>query len=310
MTVQRSPDDRQRPRLLVTGASGMLGYWICRLARGDWSVWGVHCRNPIRISGVKAIQADLTLPSKRQMLFDRIGPGAVIHAAAISQPALCEDDPMVTQGINLEVPPSLAGICAERAVPFVFTSTDLVFDGLNPPYDENSAVSPVCVYGRQKAFAERAVMERYPGALVCRMPLMFGLGPRNADNFSLRMLLAIQQGRPIKLFTDEFRTPVDFQSAAQGLLKFIGRRKGLLHLGGRTRVSRYALGLLMAEQLKISPDMLQPMTLDAISMATARSPDCSLISEAAYDMGYDPLSLPTAVQRIVSRFNAISNSKE
>ena len=310
MTVQRSPDDRQRPRLLVTGASGMLGYWICRLAQRDWSVWGVHCRNPIRIPGVKAIQADLTLPSKRRMLFDHIGPGAVIHAAAISQPALCEDDPMATQGVNLEASRSLAGICAERAIPLVFTSTDLVFDGLNPPYDENSAVSPVCVYGRQKVFAERAVLERYPDALVCRVPLMFGLVSPNADHFSLRMLLAIRQGRPIKLFTDEFRTPVDFQSAAQGLLKLIGRHKGLLHLGGRTRVSRYALGLLMAEQLKISPDMLEPVTLDAVSMATARSPDCSLISEAAYDAGYTPLSLPTAVQRMVSQFKAISDGKE
>jgi hypothetical protein len=66
----------------------MLGYWICRLAQKDWSVWGVHWRNPIRISGAKAIQADLTIPSKRQMLFDDIGPGAVIHAAAISNKTL------------------------------------------------------------------------------------------------------------------------------------------------------------------------------------------------------------------------------
>ena len=36
----------------------------------------------------------------------------------------------------------------------VFTSSDLVFDGLKAPYRESDPVSPVSVYGEQKVLAE------------------------------------------------------------------------------------------------------------------------------------------------------------
>lgn len=298
----------ERPNLMVTGASGTLGHWICRLAMNTWCVHGVHWQHPIGIAGVTAVEADLTHTTELKELFSVIQPQAVIHAAAIAQSGLCEADPQATHVINVGVPHILSALCADQGIPFVFTSTDLVFDGLNAPYDEQYPVSPVTIYGRQKAWAEAAVLDAYPGALVCRMPLMFGLGPRSSGNFSIQMLSAIQQGRSIKLFTDEFRTPVDFQSAAQGVLSLVGRSQGLIHLGGTSRVSRFELGLVMARQMDITPSMLEPVSIDALSMEVARSPDCTMNSQKAYALGYDPMPLLPAIERFIDQFYVISDA--
>jgi dTDP-4-dehydrorhamnose reductase len=294
-----------KPRLLITGASGLLGEALCRSAMGKWSVTGIHHRHPLGISGVSAARADLADDAKVKDLFTAIDPQAVIHAAAIAQPAACEKEPYSSAAVNVHLPELLAGLCAARKIPFVFTSTDLVFDGRLAPYDETHAANPVCTYGRQKAQAERAVADRYADALVCRLPLMFGVTAHSADNFTSQMLMAMCQGRPVNLFTDEFRTPVDTQSAARGLLVVLGRARGVLHMGGRTRVSRFALGIMMAEYLGVAPGLLQPVTIDSFALNVARSPDCTLDSRKAYRLGYDPMPLRDAVKRVVEQFRAI-----
>lgn len=298
---------RQLPRLMVTGASGNLGYWICRQAKESQAVTGIHCRHDFRMDGVRSAQADLTDFSAVDRLLDAINPHAVIHAAAASQPAHCEANPEATRRVNVDVPEKLAASCADRQIPFLFTSTDLVFDGNNAPYAEQDAVTPVCVYGRQKADAEDNVLKMNDKALVCRMPLMVGVGPAASSSFSIQMLRSIRNGDPLRLLTDEFRTPVSYADGAQGLINLVGKARGRLHMGGRDRVSRYDIGLVMAKQLGIAPTMIQPVTLECLKFTEPRSPDCSLVSDTAYALGYDPAPLPATVQWTLGQFEENSN---
>ncbi|BBO77060.1 NAD(P)-dependent oxidoreductase [Desulfosarcina widdelii] len=289
-------------RLLITGASGFLGWHLCRLAASEWSVYGVGCRHRVTVYDATPVTGDLTDSDVMATLFDRIRPQAVIHAAAASDPAFCERHIDEARRINVTATESLAGQCARWKIPFVFTSTDLVFDGTRPPYAEDDATTPIAAYGRQKVEAEQRVMACWPKALICRLPLMIGLSGGFRGNFSFEMLKAIETGTSMNLFADEFRTPVDGQSAAAGILTVMGKTSGILNLGGRRRISRYEMGRRLAVIMECKDANIRPVSIREVAAAAPRSPDVSLNSQRAYRLGYDPADLDLTLERMVNTF--------
>ena len=277
-------------KLLVTGASGFLGWNLCQLARSEWEVVGTYDRQQIEISGVEIQQLDLTDLDRVAQEIDRIAPDVVIHTAAASSPNFCQSHSAQSYQINVVASDRLARICASAQIPFVFTSTDLVFDGTQPPYTETAPVSPINIYGTQKVAAEQAILSAYPQAAICRMPLMFGMTPPTASSFIQPWITALRSQASLQLFTDEFRTPVSAVTAAQGLLMAINI-PGILNLGGGERVSRYEFGKLLAEVFEFDASLLAPISQQDLPMAAPRAADVSLDSTKAIGLGYAPLSL-------------------
>lgn len=279
-------------KLLITGASGFLGWNLCQIARQKWEVYGSYRSHAIVLPGVNAVKLDLTDRESLKNGLVEIQPNAIIHTAAQSKPNLCQEHPEESYQINVTASLNLANLCAERNLPYIFTSTDLVFDGLNPPYRETDPVSPISYYGEQKVLAERGILERYPKSVICRMPLMFGLPSPTANSFIQPFISTLREGKDLSLFVDEFRTPVSASTAAKGLLLALEKQfKGILHLGGKERLSRYQFGCLLAEILQISQARLVPCQQSDVPMSAPRSPDVSLDSSNAFALGYDPLSI-------------------
>lgn len=283
-------------KLLITGASGFLGWHLGQLAQQQWQVYGTYHSRPAEISGVTMLPVDLTDFSAVKQLMQTLQPDAIIHAAALSSPNACQSNPEASYQINVTASCNLAGLCADAAIPCVFTSSEQVFDGLNPPYREADPVCPVNLYGEHKVAAEQGMMARYPDVTVCRMPLMFGAAP--ADSFIQPWIKAFRSGQTMNLFTDEIRNPVSGSDAAQGILIALEKAKGLLHLGGKERLSRYQLGQILVEVLQITEAKLNPCLQSDVKMAAPRPPDLSLDSSLAFDLGYQPSSVKVALEAI------------
>jgi len=285
-------------KLLVTGASGFLGWNLCQIAQSEWDVSGTYCSHPIELSGVSLIKVDLTNFEAMKHLFQEIQPDAIIHTAAQSNPNFCQSNPELSHLINVTAACNLAGLCADASIPCVFTSTDLVFNGLNPPYQETDSVCPVNLYGEQKVLAELGMLARYPRTAVCRMPLMFGMAPPTATSFMQPFIQILREGKDLSLFIDEFRTPVSGKTAAQGLLLALEKFQGCIHLGGKERISRYDFGRLLVEVLQLPATGLKACRQQDVKMAAPRPPDVSLDSSKAFSLGYNPLSLREELQAL------------
>jgi dTDP-4-dehydrorhamnose reductase len=278
-------------KLLITGASGFLGWNLCQIARSQWETHGLYHQHPIEIADVHRHRVDLTDTELINATIDRIAPDAIIHSAAASSPNLCQQKPELTNRINVTASQVLAKICATAQIPLVFTSTDLVFDGTQAPYLETDPVAPINIYGEQKVAAERAILAADDRAVICRMPLMFGNAPPTATSFMQPWLKSLKEGQKLQLFVDEFRTPVSATTAAQGLLMALKFPPGIINLGGSERISRYEFGLLMADVFGCDRALISPIYQKDLAMAAPRAADVSLDNSKAIELGYVTPSL-------------------
>lgn len=276
------------PRLLVTGASGFLGWHLCRRARQQWQVQGTYCNHPVELPGVELHQIDLTKKSAVQHWLQRLRPEAVIHTAAFSKPNQCEQNPELSYAVNVQTTATLAEFCGKHQIPFVFTSTEQVFDGQSAPYSEAEPPSPINTYGRHKVDAEGLLQQRHSQAAICRMPLMYGPPSPAAESFVQGFIRTLAARQPLSLFVDEYRCPAYVEDAADGLLLALARGKGIFHMGGPERISRYEFGLLLAQVFDLDAAFITPCRQADVPMPAVRPGDLSTRNERAIALGYRP----------------------
>ena len=275
-------------KILITGASGFLGWNLCRIASKEFYGTGLFHNHSTQLPGVTYEKCDITNYSSLKELISRIKPDGVIHTAALSNPNYCQNNRSESKLVNVTASVNIAGLCSDLEIPCVFTSTDLVFDGKNPPYSETSAVSPVNLYGEQKLEAEEKMLAVHSKMTICRMPLMFGDVPVHAKSFIQPWIADISSGKSLSLFTDEYRTPVSASDASRGLLMMLGSGNKVIHLGGRSSVSRYEFGILLCDVLGKSCANIAKALQKDFPMAAPRPLNVSLDSSKAYSFGFNP----------------------
>jgi dTDP-4-dehydrorhamnose reductase len=160
-------------------------------------------------------------------------------------------------------------------IPFIFFSTDLVFDGKQGHYDEAAVPSPLNVYGETKVEAEQIVLSN-PNHTVIRTSLNGGTSPTGDRGFNEEMRRAWQAGRTLKLFTDEFRSPTSAAVTARAVWELAAANQpGLYHVSGSERLSRWRIGELMAARWPGLNPKIQPGSLREYE-GPPRAPDTSL----------------------------------
>ncbi len=275
-------------KILLTGASGFIGWNFCHAYQNDYQITGVVHRHWLDMPGVDIRQADLTDYSLLKNLFQDVEPDAVIHLASLSSPNTCAENPNVSRRMNVEGPVNLAGLCSDRKIPCVFTSTDLVFGGDVPPYRETDSVNPANRYGEHKAIAEEEMLSRYPQTAVCRLSLVFGFPGPYSSNFFIQQIHSLDKEKHLTLFTDEIRTMISVRAVMEGILLAMEKVRGILHLGGRERLSRYEFGQQLARTFSYDHARLVRCSQEDISMAASRPADVSLDSSKARQLGFNP----------------------
>lgn len=284
--------------MLITGAGGFLGWNVCNWAKQNFSVSGTYHTKEIRIFGVQTRYCDLTNEQEVTKLVTEIDPDCIIHTAAASDPNWCQQHPSNAHRINVQASDLLAKLSADLDIPYLFTSTDLVFDGSQAPYSEESQVNPVNIYGEQKVEAEQKIVSIHKKSIVCRMPLMFGDTPPGSKRFLQNWIEQLQAGKELSLFIDEYRTPVSALDAVKGLMIALENRPRLLHLGGRQRISRYDFGKLLIEVLQVQESQIKRSKQQDVIMAAPRPKDVSLDSQKAFSLGYEPGSIIEEMKRL------------
>jgi dTDP-4-dehydrorhamnose reductase len=282
---------------LITGASGLLGGHLAVLLSRTHAVQAAVHHSPVP-PGLPAVALDLLAPGAIANALDQARPDAVLHCAALADADACERRPDVAERVNVRASAELAQACRARGVRLITLSTDLVFGAGRPPFCEADAAWPQMTYGRTKLASEEAVLGECATAVVLRVALVSGCGFGPRATASEAVAWALQGGRTPRLFSDQFRTPVDAESIADAVRRVLACSvSGRFHLGGPRRVSRFELGLLVAHELGLPADAIEPTRQGDLALLAARPADVSLdSSRARRELGWEPLPLEVGIR--------------
>ncbi|MBL0309281.1 MAG: NAD(P)-dependent oxidoreductase [Bacteroidetes bacterium] len=280
-----------KKKLLITGASGFLGYHLLKAASKDREVYGIYHSRSLNSRSAITIHCDITDYISLGNYFDDIEPDAVIHAAAKADANFCQQNKEQSYLVNVEATKNIAGICSDYHIPLAFTSTDLVFDGTKGMYREDDVKNPVSAYGEQKSIAEDEVLRIYPDTTVFRLPLMFGYPEASATNYMQQFIGQMRNGETLHLFHDEYRSVCGAGSISEGILTLFEKTSGIIHLAGKERLSRLDFGNMVVKAFEIATEKIHACSQKDVKMSVARPADVSLDISKAILLGYNPLKV-------------------
>lgn len=287
-------------RILVTGISGFIGWSLANALANTHEVIGVYGTRKVQSALFSCIQVDLTQEDELVAALAAVQPDTIVHCAALSQPNQCELNPNSSFAINVAATQMLAKLSASEGIKLVFTSSDLVFDGERGNYAEDDSVNPINLYGEHKALAERVLSELCASFAICRMPIMFGTPSNGAASFIQGFLNKLNNQEPLQLFHDEYRSILHATDAVDGLIMAAEKVSGIIHLGGKERLSRYDFGLLLAENMGFPTALIHKSSQKDIVMPAKRAADVSLNSSFAYASSFKPLSVEDRLKSMAS----------
>lgn len=183
--------------LLIIGATGFLGTHLLHQATAaGHTVAATHHHTPPdpTRTGIRWSPLDLRSRDHIHHLITTLRPDAVINAAYQQS-----DWPTTAQG-----PAHLAQATTRTHTRLVHVSSDAVFSGHAPSYDETAHPDPTTPYGAAKAAAETAITALDPTAAIARTSLIIGQG----DSPHEHRVRALATGNSTgALFTDDIRCP-------------------------------------------------------------------------------------------------------
>lgn len=207
----------------VIGAAGQLGRDLCPMLQGE-------------VVPLSRQEADLTRADLLETTLRDMRPDVVINCAAYNFVDRAETEPENAFATNAWGVRSLARICRELGCLVVHFSTDYVFgldESRHVPYTETDAPGPVSVYGLSKLAGEYLLRSTAPQHILIRTCGLYGVwgSGGKGGNFVETMLRLGNQGKPLRVVSDQFCTPSYTKDVAASATALIATgTPGLYHL--------------------------------------------------------------------------------
>jgi dTDP-4-dehydrorhamnose reductase len=292
-------------RILVTGASGLLGINLAIEAAKRHTVFGTTYTHKLRTETFTPIQTNLLVDGAVEQIIEEIQPDWVINCAALAIVDECEHNPDLARKLNVELPGKLADIVARGGARLIHISTDAVFDGQRGCYTEDDTPNPLSVYARTKLEGEWAVSETDPNAIIARVNL-FGwslTGKRSLAEWFYNNLFV---GKEMIGFTDVYFCPLLVNDLANLLLEMLDKNlKGLFHVVSSQCVSKYEFGITLARQFGFDDKLIHPSSYEQSNLLARRSPLLTLcVDKLVAEMKKSPPDIHAGMKRFYELYQS------
>ena len=264
-------------KILILGASGFIGralsqrlgseQCMCTYNSGKKLVNGIHFN----------ILADSIA---------NIDTSAVSHAVVlfgVTNPDHCASNRELSDAVNICGVKRVLDELGERQIPFIFTSSEVVFDGLKGDYVEGDQPNPILSYGIQKRIVEEYIAEKWPLATSIRIAKVYGTRPGDKsllDGWFQQALL----GGEIRCAADFISSAVHIDDVVTSILAICSNGLyGTYHVGGPRGISRYDLFLSLLDAIqkkhRIPSTRVVPCSIDDFVTVEKRPKNVSFVTK-------------------------------
>jgi len=265
-------------KLVITGASGLLGSKMVELAKEYYEVVPLHHTKPLHSN---SLRLDMTQRKWVSDFFSKLKPNIVIHAASETNVDKCETQREQAWKINVEGTRNIAVSCSKANTKLVYISTDYVFDGEKGDYKEQDEPNPVNYYGVTKLEGENQVAQHCENHLILRTSVLYGWHPWK-QNFVTWTINRLKQNKETTVVRDHYNTPTLADNLAEITIEAVQKDlQGLYHASGSERTSRYEFARQIAKTFNLDQSLIKPIKLSQLTAWIAKRPkDSSLNIES------------------------------
>lgn len=291
-------------KILITGGSGLLGQYLNIELSKQNQILTIYNSNTGNCNEFNSIKADILNFDTIEELFEDFNPDVVIHTAAVT--TTMPDKSISSKHIfdlNVNATLNIARLCKKFNSKLIYTSTDLVYAGYRGSMlKEDAKLIPVSIYSETKLMGEIKICKAFDNFIILRTALLFGFGLNHSVNHFHKMYNDLAEGKPVKLFIDQFRTPISLIEAAKVISELIQLdvKSEIINLGGLERISRYELGKRLCEIAGFDKNLLQQIKMDDVKNLP-KVADVSMNTDKLVSLGIKTKSLDEMIVETIKK---------
>lgn len=284
-------------KIFITGSTGLLGSTLLRTSPKNYTLGASYNVNMLVPNVVcKYFHVDIT---KKKMVKEAITlfrPDIVIHTAAIATPDYCDKHQKKTEAVNVEGTKNVIESCKYVGAKFIYITTNGVYDGKTPPYDEQSIPKPIDVYGKTKYKSELLTQQAAIPYIIIRLITMYGWNnPKERQNpLTWQIKILGENKTPLNMVSDMFNNFLSAEEAAKAIWKSVKRDQWneSYNIAGADCVSRYEFSRMIAREFDMDESMIFPVTLDFFKNFVPRPKNtCFITKKMEKELKLKPLSM-------------------
>lgn len=315
-------------RVLVTGLSGMVGSRMSELFPSDYELIPLSSTAGVDLTDLKSVTDYV----------QKVSPDCVVHLAAKTNVDECEADKegdlrqmrknvdkdfdisaymidMLDEwvggktafAVNVVGTFNIAKSIIDKPIPFLYISTDFVFDGKDEEYSEESAPNPLNWYGMTKYFGEKIVQKNVPHAVIARVSYPYGISPSPKKDFVRKMIDYLIEKGALSLISDQIITPTYIDDIVNGIEFLIRKntKSDIFHLVGSTSLSPYDVGEILVEKTGVNGKLSKALAVDFFKGRAPRPFILKMKNDKLDRLGFQTLSFENGVTKLLESYTKI-----
>lgn len=265
-------------KILITGCNGFLGSNIIKsLSKKDYELIGTSREGKKSFNKIYFEKGDLLDIKFVKELIRFYNPDVIINTVALTDVDFCEKFPEEAYKLNVLTAENIAKSIEKEYTKLIHISSDQLFNGNKLVYSEEDNPAPLNIYGKTKLESEKSCLNYHKNTIIVRTNFFGWSSENHKPTFAEWIFNSLKNGKEIKMFNDVFFSPIEVSYLIKEIEKlFKSDYRGILNISGNERISKYEIGIKIAEKFGFDRSLIKSVKIDQSNLTAIRPLNMSL----------------------------------